>query len=42
MTIDHKIKDEKLQYYIHREAGNYHQVKVINMNTLQVNIALQK
>ena len=37
MTTDDKIKDEKLQYDINREATNqdYHQVKFINMNILQ-------
>ena len=44
MTIDEKIRDEKLQYTINREAGknrHYHQVKMINMkskNMLQVKI----
>ena len=40
MTIDDKIRDEKLQYNINREAAkiqHYHQVKLINMNILQVN-----
>ena len=35
MTIDDKIKDEKLQYDVNREAAKYqhcHQVKLINMN----------
>ena len=35
MTIDDKIKDEKLQYDVNREVGKYqhcHQVKLINMN----------
>ena len=39
MTIDYKIRDEKLQYDIKRKAKkyqNYHQVKLINMNILQV------
>ena len=39
MTIDDKIKDEKLQYDINREAEKYQhylQVKLINMNILQV------
>ena len=39
MTIDDKIKDEKLQYDIHREAAKISgllQVKLINMNILQV------
>ena len=33
MTIDYKIRDEKLQYDINRY---YHQVKLINMNVLRV------
>ena len=43
MTIDDKIRDEKLQYDTNREAADiskhqhYHQVKLINMNILQVN-----
>ena len=40
MTIDDKIRDEKLQYDIYREAAkiyqHYHQVKLINMNFFQV------
>ena len=39
MTIEDQIKDEKLQYDINREAVKYqlyHQVKLINMNTLLV------
>ena len=39
MTIDDKIKDEKLQYDIHIEAAKISallQVKLINMNILQV------
>ena len=39
MTIDDKIKDEKLQHNINREAAkyhHYHQVKLININFLQV------
>ena len=42
MTIDDKIRDEKLQYDTNREAADiskhqhYHQVKLINMNILQV------
>ena len=39
MTTDDKIRDEKLQYYINREVEkyqNYHQVKLIGMNILQV------
>ena len=39
MTIDDKIRDKKLQYDINREAAkyqHYHQVKLINMNFLQV------
>ena len=39
MTIEDQIKDEKLQYDINREAAKfllYHQVKLINMNTLLV------
>ena len=39
MTIDDKIKDEKLQYDIYREAAKYQhycQVNLINMNILQV------
>ena len=33
MKINVKIRDEKLQYDINR----YHQVKLINMNILQLN-----
>ena len=39
MTIEDKIKDEKLQYDINREAAKYqlyHQVKLICMNILLV------
>ena len=39
MTIEDQIKDEKLQYDINREAAKsqlYHQVKLINTNTLLV------
>ena len=39
MTIEDKIKDEKLQYDINIEAAKisaYHQVKLISMNILQV------
>ena len=39
MTIDDKIRDEKLQYDINRKAAKYqlyHQEKLINMNVLQV------
>ena len=39
MAIDDKNRDEKLQYDINREAAkyqHYHQVKLINMNILQV------
>ena len=39
MTIDNNIRDEKLQYYIKREAvkyQHYYLVKLIIMNTLQV------
>ena len=39
MTIEDQIKDEKLQYGINREMRKYqfyHQVKLINMNTLLV------
>ena len=39
MPNDDKIKDEKLQYDINREASkylHYHQVKLINMNILLV------
>ena len=39
MTIDDKIRDEKLQYDINGEAAkkyqHYHLVKLINMNLLQ-------
>ena len=38
MAIIDKIKDEKVQYDINREAAkisHYHQVKLINMNLLQ-------
>ena len=39
MIIEDQIKDEKLQYNINREAAKYllyHQVKLININTLLV------
>ena len=39
MTIDDKIRDQKLQYHINREAAKdqrYHPEKFINMNFLQV------
>ena len=40
MTIDDKIRDEKLQYDINSAAAKkpalYHQVKLKNMNILQV------
>ena len=39
MTIEDQIKVEKLQYDINREAAKYqryHQVNLINMNTLLV------
>ena len=40
MTIDDKIRDEKLQYDINREAAiiyqHYRQVKMININFFQV------
>ena len=39
MTIDDKIRDEKLQYDINREAAknqHYRLEKLINMNILQV------
>ena len=39
MTIDDKIKDEKLQYSIKKEAGGISALssgKLINMNILQV------
>ena len=41
MTIDDKIRDEKLQYNINREEKHqkyqhYHKVKLINMNSLQM------
>ena len=38
MTIDHQIRDGKLQYDINREAEKYqpyHQAKLISMNILQ-------
>ena len=41
MTIDHKIRDEKLEDDINREEQKYqhdHQVKLIYMNILQVKI----
>ena len=35
MTIDDKIRDEKLQYDIKQQKyQHYHQVKLINMNIL--------
>ena len=39
MTNDYKIRDEKLQYHINREAAkhqHYHLEKLINTNILQV------
>ena len=37
MTIDNKVTDEKLQHDINREKyQQYHQVKLISMNILQV------
>ena len=39
MTIDDKVKDEKLQYDINRETAKisvHHLEKLINMNFLQV------
>ena len=39
MTIDDKIRDEKLQHDINRKAPkkqHYHLEKLINMNILQV------
>ena len=39
MTIDDKTRDQKLSYSINRVAANYrhyHQVRLINMNSLQV------
>ena len=39
MTIDNKIRDEKVQYDINREATkyqHYYPEKLINMSTLQV------
>ena len=39
MPTDDKIKDEKVQYDINREAAknqHYHQVKIKIMNILQV------
>ena len=39
MTIDDKIRDEKLRYDINREGEKhelYHMEKLINMNILQV------
>ena len=41
MTTDDKIRDEKLQYDINREATKnqlYYLEKLINMNILQVKI----
>ena len=43
MTTDDKIRDEKQQYDINRETakiGTLLSRKMINMNTLQVNILL--
>ena len=40
MTIDDKIRDEKFQYDINKEAEkhkHYYWEKLINMNILQVN-----
>ena len=46
MTIEDKIRDEKIQYYINRDSvdhyqsnryQHYHQLKLINLNILQVN-----
>ena len=36
MAIDDKIKDEKLQYNINREAAKISALSLINMNILQV------
>ena len=39
MTIDDKIRDEKLQYDINREAAknqHYHRKKLITINSSQV------
>ena len=36
MTIEDQIKDEKLQYEKLRKYQRYHQVNLINMNTLLV------
>ena len=39
MAIDNKILAEKLQYDINSETAryqHYHQVKLVNMNSLQV------
>ena len=39
MAIDYKIRDGKLQYDVNREPAkyqHYHQVKLINMNILQL------
>ena len=36
MTIDGKIRDEKLQYDINREYQYHHLEKFTNMNILQV------
>ena len=41
MAVDDKIRDEKLQYYINREAAKISALssgKLINMNILQVKI----
>ena len=36
MTFDHKIRDKKVQCTANREAEKKNQVKLINMNILQV------
>ena len=39
MTVDDKIRDQKLQYNTNGEASeiqHYHQLKLINMNNLKV------
>ena len=39
MSVDDKIRNEKLQYDINRQAAkyqHYHQEKLININILQV------
>ena len=41
MTINHQIRDKKIQHDINREAAKisaYHQVKFVNMNILRVKI----